>query len=522
MTTAGERGPRTRFDRRDAAIALGLLALCFAVYGRCLGDEFLATWDDAIYVTGNRALLGSGREAYLAAFTGYHAGNWAPLPILSYMLDHAVWGMNPAGFVATNLLLHAGNAILLHLLGLRLAARRLWPAIAAVLFLVHPVQVETVAWISQRKTLLAMAFTLLALHAWLAARRRRGGRDPRGLAAALACFALALAAKSVAVVVPGILVLLDRCWFPGRPLRRTLADLVPFGGAALAIGALALHSQSPDYAGGRVPGFHGGSPFATACTMLTILARYLGMLLWPAHLSAWYHPAVHAGVDGAVAASAVLATALLALGEYLRRRRRKLLFWYATFFLGLLPVSQVVPLLTLMNDRYLYFPMLGAAGFAAAALLGGNADREILAGPAGRRALAVAAVAGTALAVAAHARTAAWHDGVALWTDAAEKEPCGYAQDKLGLTLLSLGRIDEAIAACSRAREVEPGYVEALNCLGVAHARRGDLDSAGRMFATLLEARPADVAARRNLERVEALRAGHPATTGNPGGGGAR
>lgn len=500
-----EDAARARARWPDAAVAAALAALVFAVFGGCLDHGFVDTWDDALYVTANPAIRGFGPDELRAALLGFHAGNWAPVQMLSYMVDHAAFGLSARAFLRTNLLLHALNGLLVYALASRLSGRRTWPAVAAALFLVHPVQVESVAWVSQRKTLLAATFSLTALHAWLCrARDRDGGRRPA--AAALVAFVLALASKSVAVVVPLLLLLLDLCFGRDEPLRTRLRRIVPFAVAAAACAALALASQGPGHAGGLAATFHGGGPGATAATMLTVLARYLALLTWPAGLSAWYSPTVRTGPDAAVAASAALATGLVALGVTLRHRRRDLFFWYATFFAGLLPVSQVVPIVTLMNDRYLYFPMLGAAPFVAAAAFGRSPDASLLRSARGRTVFAAACAAVLALGVAARSRTGAWRDGLTLWTDAVAKVPCGYAFDKLGATYLSIGRPGEAEAACLRAREIEPTYVEALNCVGIARAQRGDLDGASRAFDELLEARPGDEAARRNREKLEVLR----------------
>lgn len=506
-----EGATATRAGRADAAVAASLVGLVFAVFGGCLDHGFVDTWDDALYVTANPAVRGFGRENLRAALLGFHAGNWAPVQMLSYMADHAAFGLSARAFLRTNLLLHAANGVLVYALARRLSGRRTWPAVAAALFLVHPVQVESVAWVSQRKTLLAATFALAALHAWLSrSRAADGGR--REASAALLAFVLALASKSVAVVVPILLLLLDFCFGRAESWRLRLRRLVPFAFAAAACAAVALASQGPGHAGGRVATFHGGGPVATVATMLPVLARYLGLLAWPAGLSAWYAPAIRTGPDGAVLASAALAAALAAIGVALLRRRRDLFFWYATFFAGLLPVSQVVPIVTLMNDRYLYFPMIGAAPFVAAAAFGFAPDATLVRSARGRAGLAAAGTALLVLGLAARARTDAWRDGLTLWSDAVAKEPCGYAFDKLGATYLSLGRTAEAEAACLRAREVEPGYVAALNCIGIARAQRGDLEGAGRAFDELLGARPDDEAARRNREKLDRIRHG-----GNPG-----
>ncbi|MFM7734708.1 MAG: hypothetical protein ACKPBU_01860, partial [Alphaproteobacteria bacterium] len=297
----------------DAAIACALAGLVFAVFGGCLSHGFVDTWDDALYVTANPAVRAFTRENLRAALFGFHVGNWAPVQMLSYMLDHAAFGLEARAFLRTNLLIHAANGVLLYALASRLSGRRTWPAVGAALFLVHPVQVESVAWVSQRKTLLAMFFTLLALHAW--ASRRRDARRARAWgAAALGAFVLAIASKSVAVVLPLLLFLLDACFGRREDRIRRLRPLVPFALAAAAGAALAVASQGASHAGGRTTTFHGGSPAATLSTMLPVLARYLGLLLRPTGLSAWYSPTVRSGPDATVFVCALLAAGLLALG----------------------------------------------------------------------------------------------------------------------------------------------------------------------------------------------------------------
>ena len=182
-----------------ALAAILLAALVLAVFGGCLDHGFVDTWDDALYVTANPAIRGFGRDQWRAALFGFHAGNWAPVQMVSYMVDHALFGLEARAFLRTNLLLHALNGILLYALASRLSGRRTWPALGAALFLVHPVQVESVAWVSQRKTLLAMLFTLVALHAWVS-RLRDERHAPRHVAMALVAFMAALASKSVAEI----------------------------------------------------------------------------------------------------------------------------------------------------------------------------------------------------------------------------------------------------------------------------------------------------------------------------------
>src|SRR6266568_9353271 len=155
-----------------------LMIVTIAVYGGTVGHDFLINWDDDRYVTGNEAVRGLTLAHLQEAFSTFYVGNYAPVQIVSYMLDHALWGMRASGFLATNVLIHGVNTLLFYGLIFRLQRDRLWACLAAFIFLVHPVQVESVAWISQRKNLLAMLFFLGAFHLYVLAKER--GR-PGGL-----------------------------------------------------------------------------------------------------------------------------------------------------------------------------------------------------------------------------------------------------------------------------------------------------------------------------------------------------
>src|SRR6266702_2626618 len=150
---------------------LALLAATFAVYWQTLGHEFLLTWDDQKYVTANEAVRGFTLAHLQTAFTTFYIGNYAPLQIISYMADYTLWGLRATGFIFTNILLHALNGLLYYFLVFRLGGRRLWAFLASFIFLLHPVQVESVAWIAQRKNVLAMLFFLISFLLYTAYRR---------------------------------------------------------------------------------------------------------------------------------------------------------------------------------------------------------------------------------------------------------------------------------------------------------------------------------------------------------------
>ena len=341
--------------------AVLLLVITAAIYCRVLGHDFLLNWDDNEYVLDNDAVYGISISHIQRVFGSYYVGNYAPVQMLSYMLDYELWGLWPGGFLLTNILLHFLNGLMLYGLLFTIYRDRLLAATAAAIFLFHPLQVESVAWISQRKNLLAMLFFLLAWRGYIAFRDKEGRHAWYYYAGALAAFLLALLSKSVAVIFPLVILLYDRCFYPpGR--RQRLADKLPFIALATLTAALALRTQSVECGCGRVPfGHYGGSVLATMLTMAPVWCRYLGMLFWPANLSAMYDPAIHKTIDMPVA----LALLLLAGAGYiclmLLKADRRTGFWPLLFLIGFLPVSQIVPLVTLMNDRYAYFPLLGAA-----------------------------------------------------------------------------------------------------------------------------------------------------------------
>lgn len=404
--------------RRHAPCLLAILFLTLAIYGHTLTFEFLSNWDDPQYITLNQTIRGFTWPHLVEAFTRPWVGNYAPVQMLSYMADHLLWGLNPAGFHLTSLLLHGANGMLLYALVTRLNGRQTTGLIAALIFIAHPVQVESVVWLSQRKTLLALFFYLFAFLSYL--RAEVNDRHSRLFSAlAVGAFIVALLAKSVALVLPLCLAVYEFTLAGKRPFQGVCRRLFPFALAAVAMAVLTAYTQQAETGGGRIP-YHGGSPWATLLTMMPVAVHYLQLLLFPAGLSALYIHPIRAVPDGSVLLSAALLLSLGAVAATYARRSPNMLFWVAMFLLPLLPVSQIIPLVTLINDRYLYFPIVGAAGLA------GHAACHLYAGLTGdRRRLATGAAAGLILLLSggAYLRTGVWRNAVTLWSDAAGKYP---------------------------------------------------------------------------------------------------
>ncbi len=454
-----------------------LVAVTVAVYTRIIGHDFQLFWDDEKYVIANASVKGFSLEHLRNVFTTNYMGNYAPLHIISYMLDYSLWGMKASGFFLTNIVLHALNGLLFYAILIRLGLSRLQAFFSVFVFLLHPVQVESVAWISERKNLLAMVFFLSGFISYLSYSRREG---QGAYLLSLAFFVCALLSKSVAVIFPLMLVLYDICYLEKGERSRGQTDKLPFFCAAAIMAWVTIQCQlpgdMPGAGGGRIP-YHGGSAVANILTMLTVLPRYLKLVFWPTGLSAVYDPPIRTGFDGAVLGGVILVALLAVTGVMLFRRDRRPFFWYGLFFIGLLPVSQIIPIVTLMNDRYLYFPMLGvAAGIGCLVCLIEN--RGV------RRVIGVVA-AGLVLIVLpclTFARAEVWKNDLTLWSDAATKAPNHYvALYGLAQALQNAGDLDAALPLYLRVLAINPRHLDTLDHLGALYRAR-NMPKEGRPY----------------------------------------
>lgn len=354
-----------RLARIDAAtavrwsVAAALLAITWWVFAPVTDYGFVGFDDERYVVNDPQVRQGLGAASLRAAFGAPRFSNWHPLTTLSYALDVDLHGLDPGGFHATNLALHLCNVLLVLLLFER-STGALWPAaLVAALFAWHPLHVEPVAWISQRKELLAALFGLLATLAWLGWVRRGGGWR---YAAVLLCAALSLLSKATWVTLPALLLILDH-WPLDRLRRAPLARLVeklPLLALSLAASAVTLFAQGPALeTGSRV-----AWPDRIANALVSPFTL-LGRTVWPADLSVLYpHPALPGGRPlGALEVGLALAgvAGLAALAWRLRDRGWGWLpaglAWYAV---ALLPVAGLVQVGEQATaDRYTYVPLLG-------------------------------------------------------------------------------------------------------------------------------------------------------------------
>jgi Flp pilus assembly protein TadD len=472
--------------RRRAALAAAaalVAAATVAALAPVAGNGFVS-WDDGEYLRENRHLTGpfSAREAAWA-FTTLHAGNWHPLTWLSHRLDVALFGLDPRGHHLMGLGIHLAASLLL-LAALALLTGRMAPALgASLLFALHPLHVESVAWASERKDLLAGLFTSLALlaHARWAARPS----GPRYLALWLAV-TLGCLSKPTAVTLPVVLLLLD--WWPLGRLRRPGAgpwlEKIPLLVPVLAAALLTWEAQRR---GGAVSTLAEIPPGMRLANALLSLWRYLGDALFPAGLSFFYpypqEPIPAAAWSAALGGAA--AVTLLALR--LRRTRPWLLTGWAWYLAVLLPTLGIVQAgLQARADRYTYLSLTGL--FLG---LAWGADR-LAAGRARRASLPALALAVGLLAVLARGQAATWRDSETLFRHALRVDPGNWlARYDLATIVSGRGEKEEARRLYREVLRGNPGHAGSWYNLGLLEEERGNVVEALERYRQAVDLDPA-------------------------------
>jgi tetratricopeptide (TPR) repeat protein len=463
--------PRIRREWLAAAVLAGLAGVVFA---GALGGEFVSL-DDPAYVTRNPNVSGGLSPAGVCwAFTSFDNFNWHPLTWLSLQLDASLWGQKPWGYHLTNVLLHAANAALLFV-ALRALTGAFWrSAAAALLFAVHPLRVESVAWVSERKDVLSVFFGLLALWAYAGYAAAPGRR--RYLAVA-GLFVLSLLCKPMLVTLPFLLLVLD--WWPlgrwpGQGTRALVLEKLPLVALTVASSFVTYLAQAHE---GAVQNLETYPPLVRFENAAFSYVFYLGKTAWPTGLALFYpHPGAALPPWRALAAVALL-VAVTAGAVVLRRRAPYLLAGWLWYLGTLVPVIGIVQVgAQAYADRYTYFPQVGLL----VALSWGVAD---LAGKRSREALIAAAAVTAVLAFLTHKQVEVWHDSAVLWEHALRvTDPNPTAHLSLGAALERRGQVAEAEEHYRAALELDPTSVLGLASLGGLLATRGNLEEAGRLL----------------------------------------
>jgi len=492
------RGERPGGVRDHALVCAVLVAAIWIVYAQVAGHAYV-NFDDEVYVPRNPAVAsGISWSGLVWAFTTAHEAYWIPLTWISFMLDVSLFGLWPGGHALVNVALHTMGTLLLYGVLVRMTARTAPSAFVAAAFALHPVHVESVAWISQRKDVLSALFAFLALHAHVSyVRRPTWGRQ----AVVTAAFALGVLAKPMVVTIPAVLVLLD-AWPLGRitdrrALVRVVIEKIPLGLVAVGAAAMVLATQS---GAGAVQEAEAVPVTMRLANATIAYVRYLGMLVWPSRLAVFYplHPVP--AWEAALSGGALVG---ISVGVGVRARTAPWLsvgwLWYLVMLLPIVGVIQVGG--QSHADRYLHLPSIGifiAAIWSIAAFV---ADR-----PAAGR---VAAIAGAIVCIVwaglAWRQVAYWKTSERLFRRAVAVTHGNFlAHNNLGEAIAREGRFEEAGRHYAEAVRINPGYPEARNNLGNHFGMQGRLVEAEAEFRAALARRPDVAPAISNLGTVRA------------------
>jgi protein O-mannosyl-transferase len=472
---------------RVPMICLVLAAISFAVFGQTVTHEFV-NFDDNAYVYENPVVArGLTRKGIVWAFTGFHASNWHPLTWLSHMLDCQLYGLHPGGHHLTNVLLHTATVILLFLV-LREMTGALWrSAFVAAVFAIHPLRVESVAWVAERKDVLSGLFFMLTIGAYVRYARRQSSWGRYGLVMVL--FAMGLMCKPMLVTLPAVLLLLDywplrRVESPGRLVMEKLPLLALSAASCittiLAQDKIMLTTESLSVA-------------MRLQNALTACAVYLGQMVCPTGLAVLYPFPPNGPPRREVALAVVVMAGLSAVAWAARLARPWLLVGWVCYLVMLLPVLGIIQVGGQAHaDRYTYLPQIGI--YVALTWLVAEIRLSRLA--IGTLMTVVIAL----LMVCAWQQTAYWQDSETLWTRTLDcTSDNAVARYDFGTFLLRKGNVDEAITQFRMALEIKPNYVDAHNNLGTAFLRKGGVYEAIAQYRMALQRKPNFPDAHNNL-----------------------
>ena len=531
-------------QRAFLALALGSLLLAAAlIYGKSLQFGF-TNWDDTKLIVDNPGIRSLSGDSLSTMFSLQKGRTFQPIRELSYALDYAMWGLRPGPYHAVNVLLHALGSCLLFLWFARVipaflpswhrAQTRLAAWFGAMLFAVHPVHVEAVAWASSRKYGLLIVFTALAALVHWQAREREGASKYGLWAASLVAAVLAMLSSPVGVVVPTLIILtdlvLDRLAAVRKRWPAYLAYLLCNAFLTLALVGVLTEGE------GKTARTHAhGDAINTVFTDLWVLVIYAKNLLAPLWLNCRYHHYVIDSLTPQACLGLALLVAAIAGAVILARKGNMLLAWAVAWFgIAWSPVANIIPISTIMADRYLYLP---AVSLCVLAGIGGAALARRFS-PAG---VAIPALILLAYAAGAFQRCDVWRDSRALWTDSMAKDPnSALPYNNLALVLddegklakaealyrkavvynpdykeayYNLGRalvqqnklLDEAMTHIDRAIELDANFADAHNYRGILLRRKGEPEQAARAYEAALAIQPAHHEALTNLGNIHLL-----------------
>ncbi|MGH9499254.1 MAG: tetratricopeptide repeat protein [Terriglobales bacterium] len=476
-----EGRPETIFSspgKRHLILSLLLVVATLALYNPVIHHPFV-NFDDDRYVTDNVHVQGGLHWSTVHwAFTTFDEANWHPLTWLSHALDCQLFGLNPAGHHYINVLLHALNVVLLFWVLWRATGATVRSWMVAALFALHPINVESVAWVAERKTLLSMLFFLLGLAAYGWYSRKPGLGRYGGVALLFAC---GLMAKPMVITFPLVLLLWD--YWPlkrAESFARLALEKVPLLGLSAASALITIKAQRAGNAIGTMMEYPLSMRVANA---VISYVRYIEKAVWPSALSPQY-PYPEGSMKWQALGASALLLAITALIFMAGKRQRYLAVGWLWFLGTLVPMIGLVQVGSqAMADRYAYLPFVGLFILVCWGLGDWAEHRAVLKIPL----VAASCIALATLATLTFRQIGYWSDNVALWSHAVAVTRGSFiAEDNLGGALLSEGREEEAMPHFRAAAAIDP--IDPMSHLNLAAyaQRQGHAQEAVDQYAKVI------------------------------------
>lgn len=445
-----------------------LVILVLVVYSNILGNHF-TNWDDEHLIVRNKAIRTLDIPFIIRNF---HI-SYPPVPVISHCLDYRFWRLNPVGYHLTDMIIYALIVLVFFCLCVALIGNREAAFAAAALFAVHPLHVESVAWLSSRKDGLGMLFYFLSFLVYL---RGREWRRREFLWLSAFFYLCAIWSKPLMITLPLALILYDVLLADQRSsLRGSILSKLPYL-LPLLLTALATIFLDP-HKDIRFS-YHGGSMYSTFIAMSIVLGDYLRMLILPVSLSSLYLVEIPARMTE-IRCLLPLAAIVTIMAAAAAAARRAALFSFCVFWgvVSLIPVLQLVPVNVIKADRYLYLPT------AALCLLCGRAASSALLRPRFRRGALAACAVVTLLAILTIARNTVWRDSATLWEAVIARSPeSADAYNNLGIVYMQGGSYEEAEEILTHAVNLRGDFASAHNNLANVYRVTGRYDEALEEF----------------------------------------
>jgi Flp pilus assembly protein TadD len=487
----------------ESIVIAALAAAVLVVYWQTVGFEFI-NLDDNLYVYQNQAVLSGINGASVRwACTAFEAATWHPLTWLSLMADIQLFGLNPGASHAVNVLIHLINSVLSFVVFRQLTGSVWKSAAVSMLFTIHPMHVESVAWISERKDVLSMAFALSSMLAYVRFANSKDGSATRYYAAAIILFAFGLMAKPMIVTLPFVFLLIDlwplRRITSMRTARKACIEKLPFLALSAASCVITIVAAR---AGGATRSLESLPVSSRVLNAIAAYGKYLYSAILPADLSVWY-PYETSIAWWQVAAPAVFLLIWAIAGIRMWAARPYLLIGLLWFVGTLVPVLGLVQVgMQSTADRYTYFPYFGIfliVVFVADEVIG----RARLST---RAVMLIAIIPLGAYGYTAYIQTSKWRDSETLYRHSLSVTKRNFMiEQNLCHALMLKDRLDEAEPLCRASVENRPDYFEALNTLGIVLFKRGDMAGAETNFRSALALNPGYTMVYANLAQAQIL-----------------